>query len=155
MRHTQACHDQNTVSSKLDVSGLCGRVKALQGAVKLEMTMICPRICLWLNKTIMINFSLFWFLKIRTKDDISNGDNKLGVSRFYCNFQIGRCILVQVGKIWIILNQFLQMWYLKIRVNKAHFQYVITIMMQRLIKKVWDYFQGWVTFVVCTCTIGL
>ena len=42
----QACYDQNTASSKHDLPGLSGRVAFLQDTVNLEMTMICPWICL-------------------------------------------------------------------------------------------------------------
>ncbi len=40
------------------------------------LTIICPRICLHFNETIVINFSLFWFLTTRTKEDISHVEMK-------------------------------------------------------------------------------
>ncbi len=79
LAHTQACHDQNTASSKLDLSGLIGSVKTLQGTVNLEMTKICPRICLWLNKTIGISFPYSYSSKQEQREDIiSHAEMKRG-----------------------------------------------------------------------------
>ncbi len=95
--HTQAyaCHDQNLLL-QLELFGLTGRVKALQGTVNLEMSM--TMICHWINSQS--------YASQQRRAIETSCINRL-YSHFAAIFRSGGA-LVQVGVTSIILNRFMR-----------------------------------------------